>query len=104
MPFSEIMYRARTNNLQLNDRERHKGKDVKCNMCGEEVEDLKHFILWCPAYDEERGKDTNFQRPYKRNVEELLGELLFENGLKYSTKHTLYAFWKIREEKEGAER
>ncbi len=81
-----------------------KGKDVKCIMCGEEVEDLMHFILWCPAYDEERGKDTNFQRPYKRNVEELLGELLFENGLKYSTKHTLYAFWKIREEKEGAER
>ncbi len=67
-------------------------------MCGEELKDLKHFILWCPAYDEERGKDTNFQRPYKRN-EELLGELLFENELKYSTKQTIYAFWKIREKK-----
>ncbi len=30
VPSSEIMYRARTNNLQLNDRERHKDKDVKC--------------------------------------------------------------------------
>ncbi len=65
VPSSEKMYRPRANNLQLNDRERHKGKDAKRIMCGEEVEDLKHFILWYPAYDEEREKDVNFQRPYK---------------------------------------
>ncbi len=67
-------------------------------LCGEEVEDLKHSILWCPAYDEEKEKDINFQRPYKRNVEKL-DELLFENGLKYNTKQTIYAFWNIKEKK-----
>ncbi len=65
-------------------------------LCGEEVKDFKHFILWCPAYDEEKGKDINLQRRYKGNVE-LLGELLFENGLKYSTKQIFYAFCRIRE-------
>ncbi len=59
---------------------------------------LKHLILWCPVYDEERRKDINFQRPYK-GIVELLCALLFENGLKYSTKQTLYSFWKIREKK-----
>ena len=54
-PASEIMYRARTNNLKLQDRMRHQGRDTKCIMCEEEVENLTHFILWCPAYNQKRG-------------------------------------------------
>ena len=44
-PSSEIMYKSRTNNLQLQDRKRHQKGDTKCFMCDEEVEDVKHFML-----------------------------------------------------------
>ena len=49
-PVSVIIYKARTNNLNLNDRNRHKNEDTKCLMCEHRVEDLIHFILWCPGY------------------------------------------------------
>ena len=48
-PSSEIMYKARTNNLQQQDRKRHQKGDTKCFMCDEEVKDVKHFMLWCTA-------------------------------------------------------
>ena len=57
---SVIMFRARTNTLQLNDRNRHTNNLVNCQMCnGEEYEDLTHFLIDCPAY--ERFK-KNFRR------------------------------------------
>ena len=34
---SEIMYKAWTNTLQLQDRKRHQGGDTKCIMCDEEI-------------------------------------------------------------------
>ncbi len=67
LPASEIMYRARTNILLLQDEERHKGKSTECIMCDVKLENLNHFILWCPAYNEERGEDGNFQRPFVKN-------------------------------------
>lgn len=36
--------------MNLNDRKRFNGEETKCDMCGAEKEDLKHFILWCPEY------------------------------------------------------
>ena len=55
-PSSIIMYRARTNCLKLNDRNRHQGGEVKCKLCGAEVENLEHFILECVELSEERKK------------------------------------------------
>lgn len=98
-PASEIMYRARTNNLQLQDRMRHQGKDTQCMMCSEKIENINHFILWCTAYTKERSKDKNFQRPYIENEEYLIGYLLFEDKISDQTKETIYKFWKIREKR-----
>ena len=99
-PASEIMYKARTNNLQLQDRKRHQGGDTKCIMCDEETEDLEHFMLWCTAYTKVRSDDTNFQRPYIEKTEDLLGYLLYQEEIRKETKETIYKFWKIREKKE----
>ena len=62
-----ILYRGRTNNLQLNNRKRFSGGEVKCDMCGAEIEDIKHFILWCRFFQEERNENINLQRPYIEN-------------------------------------
>ncbi len=99
VPASEIMYRARTNNRQLQDKERHRVKSTECIMFNGKLEDLNHFILWCPAYNEERGEDGHFQRLYVKNEGMLLGELLFKQGIKNRTKGTIYKSWRKREKK-----
>ncbi len=99
VPVSEIMYRARTNNLQLQDKERHSGKSTKWIMCGEKLKDLNHFMLWRPAYNEERAKDEHFQRPYVKNEGIVLGELLFTEGMKNETKEKIWKFSRREKEK-----
>ncbi len=71
-------------------------------MCDEKLEDLHHFMLWCPAYNEERRKDENFQRLYVKNEDIILVELLFEEGMKNMTEETIYKFWRkrVKEKKE----
>ena len=61
-PSSIILYKARTNNLNLNDRNRHKNGDTKCIMCNYELENLNHFLLQCPAYVNERDKILETER------------------------------------------
>lgn len=61
-PSSVTLYRARTNNLNLKDRNRHTNGDTKCIMCDSEVEDLNHFLLQCPAYVNERNKILDSER------------------------------------------
>ena len=63
------------------------------------MEDIKHFILHCEAYKEERRKDPRMQQPYQEDEDELVGKILFNNNEIENTKLTLYEFWKLREEK-----
>ncbi len=76
-------------------------------MCGAEREDLKHFMLWCPAYTQERRKSERLQQPYTEE-DNVIGQYLCDNKLIEETKRTLHTFWKIREkmmkEKEDSER
>ena len=93
-PASVIMYKARTNNLNLNDRNRHKNGDTKCVMCDCEVENLNHFILRCEGYWEERAKEPLFQQPYIEDEEHLIGQLLFQENKRDKVKEILYKFWR----------
>ncbi len=68
-------------------------------MCEETNEDLKHFILQCPAYDKERKENCYFVQNDTETPEDVIGNLLFNNEVKYKTKETLYKFWKIREKR-----
>ena len=55
-PSSTILYKARSNTLPLNNRNRHKNKETHCIACGniDQQEDIYHFILHCPAYIKKR--------------------------------------------------
>ena len=51
-PASVVLFQARTNSLPLEDRKRHESKESTCRLCGEETEDLGHFILSCTKLSE----------------------------------------------------
>ncbi len=54
-------------------------------MCGVEYEDLKHLLLWCPEYKEERRKSVRLQQP-NLHIEDIIREYLFENKNVEDTK------------------
>ncbi len=74
---SEILFKSRTNNLRLNDRKRFWNELTTCDMCGAEREDLKHFLLWCPTYTQERRKSERLQQPYPEEEEDVIGEKMY---------------------------
>ena len=65
---SEILFKCRTNTLKLKDRNRFRNEETKCEMCGSEREDLKHFILWCPTYSEERQKNRTLHNRTRKKM------------------------------------
>ncbi len=91
---SELLYRCRSNTMQLKDRKRFIGEATECKLCGEEKEDLEHFLLWCPAYATERAESQILQQPYE---EEVLGKLLFENNNITESKQMILKLWRKRE-------
>ncbi len=72
-------------------------------MCGEVNENLKHFILWCPAYRNETQRNLRLQQPFKEEEEEeeeeIIGKFLFERENIEGNKDTLHKFWQVREKK-----
>ena len=96
---SDILIKARSNNLKLNDRNRFWSEDTKCDTCGAEKEDLGHFVLWCPTYWLQRGKSVRLQQPYIENEESVIGNYLFDKENIEEAKRTIHTFWKIREKK-----
>ena len=96
---SMIMFKCRTNNLNLGARKRFTNQSTECIMCGNTMEDLQHYILHCPAYREERAKTTILQQPYQEDENTVIGELLFNRTKIEESKTLLHKFWKIRTKK-----
>ena len=77
--YSTFLAKVRINSLQL---EEHKGKglqnyETKCKLCGEETEDIIHFIIKCKKLENKRDYkliDRNIQNP-----EDWLRKLLYKN-------------------------
>ena len=53
---SVLLFRARANALDLKDRQRFTGGDTSCKLCGEEYEDLTHFMIRCRGLEGERNQ------------------------------------------------
>ncbi len=87
--------------MNLVDRKRFKGESTECVMCGNEREDMQHFILHCPAYQEERRRHPGLQRPYQEEEDQVIGSILFENENTNieNTKEAITKFWHQREKK-----
>ena len=96
-PSSRILNKARTNTLQLNDRNRHVNKETHCMVCGDvyKKEDIYHFLLHCEKYKAERQHLPDLQQPYIADEDRIIGILLFDR-VNIEKKETLYLMWKRR--------
>ncbi len=65
-------------------------------MCGRQRR--QHFLLWCPEYQRERNENKKLQRPFKEDVEKVIGELIFDGNIE-EAKETIYKMWTKREKK-----
>ena len=64
-PSFAILYKTRTNTLQLNDRNRDTNKEIHCLVFDtDNTEDIYHFMLHCTAYKEQRSQSIHLQQPY----------------------------------------
>ena len=95
-PASTIWFRARTNCLQLNDRNRFGNQETSCKLCQEELEDLEHFILDCKALELERSYSIVLQRPRLLDRDETLGNFLYSHDAMENKKEILYNMWRKR--------
>ena len=98
-PSSIIMYRARTNCLKLNDRNRHQGGEIECKLCGTNIENLEHFLLDCKELSEERQKMVELQQPYQENRNKIIENVLFNTEGIEKRKEKIYSMWIKREKK-----
>ena len=98
-PASTTLYKARTNTLQINDRNRHINKETSCMICGDinKKEDIYHFVLHCTGYIDERRKIRELQQPYLENEENILGSFLFDRRNIERKKEQLHQMWKRRQ-------
>ena len=96
-PSSVIWYRARSNCLNLENRNRHQGGNTTCKLCNLDEENIIHFVLHCPYLQEIRNKIEEFQRPYQENEEGIIGHFLFPKNNINKKKEILYEMWRKRE-------
>ena len=95
---SNILNKAKSNTLQLNDRNRHTNKTINCMVCDkDEKEDIYHFILHCTLYKQKRSNSTHLQQPLYRMNEDILGHFLFDKEDIEEKKKLLFAIWKRRQ-------
>ena len=76
---SELLFRARSNTIDLNADKRHRGGSVLCDLCENGTEDMRHFILECIRLEDKRDQQimTKFWRADKNDM---LAEMLFDRG------------------------
>ena len=93
---SELLFRARSNSLDLNDLYRHGGGDIRCELCGAEREDIDHFILYCPKLERFRDKTLIDNIGGLGDNVDRIGNLLFNKANIGRVKNLLGTLWKER--------
>ena len=93
---SELLFRARSNTLDLNDFNRHGGGDIRCELCGADREDISHFILFCPTLERYRDKKLIDKIGGLGSNVDRVGNLLFNKANIGSVKNLLGTLWKER--------
>ena len=93
---SVFLAKARTNSLQL---EEHRGRGIQhydstCKLCGEEVEDIVHFLIKCKKLEAKR-EDVLINGTNQDPVEKLR-KLLFENEKYQEVGRMIKNLWVLR--------
>ena len=100
---SAILFRARTNTLDLQWRKKFLGESTICNLCRKKEETLEHFLLECEELQPKRNECLLLMNPQPQNKDNLIKKLLLfewenvEEIFKY--RKVLYRLWKTREMK-----
>jgi hypothetical protein len=66
-------------------------------MCGAEMEDIRHFMLWCTELSGERMNIRQLQQPYEESENDVIGRFLFEKEELERKNGALARMWKLRE-------
>ena len=75
---SVILFGARSNTLNLNTENRHRGGNTTCNFCRDVEENLVYFMMLCPEFREIRQKCVELQQPYEEDFNQVVGKFLFK--------------------------
>ena len=100
---SQILFQARANCMPLNYKNRHiEGREKKCDLCENEIEDVGHFLIECKTLYRER--DMNIINKHKvEDKKKWIGNILWEEKNVEKLKLMLKGMWdrriKIRKEK-----
>ena len=95
---SKILFQARANCMGINNRFRHvEGKETRCDLCGNCVEDLGHFLIECESLKDKRNIEI-MNRNKSENKDEWMGRILWEEKDIEGVKEMLGEMWKGREE------
>ena len=92
---SKLLFKARSNTLNLNIQKRHQKGDTSCILCEEEKEDLVHFIVNCSKLEDIRDEEI-FKESYDENREQMVGKILHNNEKIETVKNMLEEMWKYR--------
>ena len=91
---STIWFQARANCLKLEDKNRESNKE--CKLCRVEIENLEHFLLKCESLETIRAQDIRLQKPLNENINEIIGEFLFNKEDIQNKKILLKKMWQKR--------
>jgi len=97
---SRLWLEARSNTLNLRDRKRFAGENTQCRLCGEQLENLEHFLLDCVELGEVRRKVVQLQRPHEQRRENIIGRFLFEEDDGEEKQRGMMMMYKTRLQKE----
>ena len=93
---SDLLFRARSNTLNLNDFKRHTGGAVNCDLCEADREDLAHFIIECPRLERYRDRNLIGLIGGTGDRVDRVGNLLFNKANIEKVKKMLGTLWKER--------
>ena len=98
---ANIMMKARSNTLKLSWREFGTESAKICKLCGEEIETLEHFLLYCDRLQEVRSGYLELQRPVVENKTDLMASiLLLESGGGGRTEYYMELLWSLWRKRE----
>ena len=93
---SELLFKVRSNTLDLNDFKRHTGGAVVCDLCGADREDLGHFLFNCQKLEGIRDRMLIGRIAMAGDSVDRIGNLLFCKTYVEEVKMQLGRLWRER--------
>ena len=93
---SDLLFKARSNDLDLNVFKRHTGGAIVCDLCGAVREDLEHFLFNCQKLEGVRDRTLIDRIAKTGDSVDRIGNLLFCKTYVEEIKMQLGRLWRER--------